>query len=116
VFINTCVLNKRIKEAPREQVGSKPGVRALGVAQRPRAHALAPGGGAEAPLMQPFPNSRAWEKRFFLSIMILECTCIYSYQYILNHYTMIILATHKHELSKSGSCPSPGFPLFIFCQ
>ena len=51
---------------PWAQAGSEPGVRALGVAQRPRAHASAPGGGPEAPPMQPFPNSRAWEKRFFL--------------------------------------------------
>jgi len=50
---------------PWAQAGSEPGVRALGVAQRPRAHASAPGGAPEAPPMQPFPNSRAWEKRFF---------------------------------------------------
>ena len=51
----------------RAQAGSGPGVRALGVAQRPRTHASAPGGAPEAPPMQPFPNSRAWEKRFFFS-------------------------------------------------
>ena len=64
--MNTCFLDKRNKEAPREQAGSGPGVRVLGVAQRPRTHASAPGGGPEAPPMQPIPHTRAWEKRWLV--------------------------------------------------
>ena len=67
---NTCDLTSGILRQLRAQAGSKPGVRALGVAQRPRGHALAPGGGPEAPLMWPFPNSRAWQKRFFFRLRL----------------------------------------------
>ena len=55
VLMNTCFLDKRNKEAPREQAGSGPGVRVLGVAQRPRTHASAPGGPPKPPLCSPSP-------------------------------------------------------------
>jgi hypothetical protein len=63
---------------PWAQAGSEPGVRALGVAQRPRAHASAPGGGPEAPPMQPFPNSRAWEKRFFFPGVLMYSSAVWA--------------------------------------
>ena len=62
----------------RAQAGSGPGVRALGVAQRPRTHASAPGGAPEAPPMQPFPNSRAWEKRFFFPGVLMYSSAVWA--------------------------------------
>ena len=82
VFINTChkVSStsgiKRHLEA-RGQAGSKesePGVRALGVVKRPRAHALAPGRAPQAPfrLQVAVPQFSCMGKTVFKQCNIID--------------------------------------------